>query len=110
MEPQRHEPATPAADRKVRIVGQTPDLRVAEYVLEPGERLPWHHHSEATGRFHCLEGMVGVELRGPERQLLLHPGETCTVQPGTVHRSGNAAEGVSRYLLPGRRALRFRQG
>ncbi len=31
--------------------------------------------------------------------MLLHPGKTCVVSPGVVHRSSNAADGVSRYLL-----------
>lgn len=74
-------------------------LRVVEYVLQPRETLPWHHHSEVTDRFYCLEGLVGVDLRTPAQNLLLHPGESCTVAPGIVHRSGNAAAGISRYLL-----------
>ncbi len=98
MDEIRHEPAA-AADGKTRIVVQTPDVRVVEYVLQPGDSLSWHHHSEVTDRFYCLEGLIGVELQDPVQQLLLRPGEACTVPPGVVHRSGNAAESVSRYLL-----------
>jgi quercetin dioxygenase-like cupin family protein len=100
MDPQQHESTEPpAADGKTRIVAQTPGLRVAEYVLQSGDALPWHHHSEVTDRFYCLEGLIDVELRAPAQKMLLRPGETCVVSPGTVHRSSNAADGVSRYLL-----------
>lgn len=100
MEQNRHEPApAPAVDGKTRTIVQTPDLRVVEYVLQPGDSLSWHHHSEVTDLFYCLEGGISVEFRDPARKLLLRPGETCTVPPKAVHRSGNAAGGVSRYLL-----------
>src|ERR1039458_351733 len=96
---QRESTEPPAADGKTRIVARTPGLRVVEYVLQSGDALPWHHHTEVTDRFYCLEGLIDVELRAPAQQMLLHPGETCVVSPGIVHRSGNAAAGVSRYLL-----------
>ncbi|MGH2928184.1 MAG: cupin domain-containing protein, partial [Solirubrobacteraceae bacterium] len=65
----------------------------------PGERHSWHHHSEVTDRFYCLAGEISVDLRDPPQTELLHLGETLTVTPGTVHRAGNPASGVSRYLL-----------
>lgn len=87
------------AARETRVVAQTPELRVTEYVLAPGKIHHWHHHSQVTDRFYCLEGVISVELKTPAGRLLLHPGETCTVTPGMVHRAGNAAAEVSRYLL-----------
>ncbi len=99
MDQQPHDPSTAAADGKARVIAQAPGLRVVEYVLQPGDTLPWHHHSEVTDRFFCLAGRIEVALRVPERRLLLAPGESCAVAPGTVHRSANAAAGVSRYLL-----------
>ena len=100
MDQEQREPTeAPATDEKTRIVAQTSGLRVVEYVLRSGDVLSWHHHSEVTDRFYCLEGLLDVELRAPAQKMLLHPGETCVVSPGIVHRSGNAAAGVSRYLL-----------
>ena len=100
MSQQRQQHPSPGVtSEQTHIVAKTPDLRVVEYVLQPGEYLPWHHHSEVTDHFYCLEGAIGVELREPAQKLLLRPGESCTVPPGAVHRSGNAGEGVSRYLL-----------
>ena len=84
---------------KTHIVAQTPDLRVVEYVLQPGDSLAWHHHTEVADRFYCLEGAIEVELRDPAETRRLGPGDTFAIPPGVVHRSGNAAPGISRYLL-----------
>jgi quercetin dioxygenase-like cupin family protein len=100
MDQQQREPTVvPTAGGKPWIVAQTPGLRVVEYVLQAGDALSWHHHSEVTDRFYGLEGLIIVEVRAPTQRIRLHPGATCTVLPGTVHRTVNAATGVSRYLL-----------
>ena len=91
--------AMPAAGESVRVVMQTADVRVAEYVLQPGDGLSWHHHSEVTDCFYCLDGLISVELRDPPQKTLLRPGEAGTVPPKAVHRAVNSADGVSRYLL-----------
>jgi len=98
MERVRLEPtAAPAAGENILIIMQTADVRVAEYVLQPGDGLSWHHHSEVSDRFYCLDGLISVELRDPPQKTLLRPGEADTVPPKVVHRAANAAAGVSRY-------------
>lgn len=97
MEQIRQDSAT--ADKRARIVLQTPDVRIVEYVLNPGDLHSWHHHSEVTDRFYCLEGVIEVTLRDSAQTRRLQPGETFTIPPGVVHRAGNGAAGVSRYLL-----------
>ena len=97
MDQTAHTAAPPG--EKTRIVVPTPEVRVVEYVLAPGDSLAWHHHSEVTDRFYCLEGTIEVALRDPAETRRLHPGDTLTIPPGIVHRSANAAAGVSRYLL-----------
>ena len=100
MERNQHAATTaPAAGESIRVVMQTADVRVAEYVLQPGDGPSWHHHSEVTDRFYCLDGLIGVESRDPPQKTLLRPGEACSVPPRVVHRAVNAADGVSRYLL-----------
>lgn len=91
--------ATPAVARKPSVVAQTADVRVVEYVLAPGDNHPWHYHSEVTDNFYCLEGLIGVETREPPGKFVLRPGEKCSVPPNVVHHAGNAAGGISRYLL-----------
>lgn len=95
-----HTPQAPTSTvEKPRIVLQTPEVRVVEYVLQPGDTHAWHRHSEVTDRFYCLAGVIEVALRDPTETRRLHPGETLTIPPGVVHCAGNAADGVSRYLL-----------
>jgi quercetin dioxygenase-like cupin family protein len=98
-QPQRHPVAAPGFAGKRDIIAETPDLRIAEYALGPGEGQPWHHHSEVTDIFYCLEGRIEVDCRDPARQQTLHPGQKGSMPAGTVHRVRNAGDGTSRYLL-----------
>lgn len=88
-----------AATDKPRVVLQTPEVRVAEYVLAPGATHRWHRHSVVTDRFWCLEGTIAVDVRDPPRSERLTQGQSLTLPPGVVHRAGNPADRVSRYLL-----------
>lgn len=89
----------PGVTRNSKVVVQTADVRVVEYVLEPGERNPWHSHSQVSDRFFCLEGRIGVNNRTLSEEFLLRPGQSCEISPKTVHHVSNAGDGISRYLL-----------
>ena len=88
-----------AADPRRRVVAQTETLRVVEWTLGPGERLPWHHHTRIDDTFYCLQGTLGVDTRAPERQVVLRPGEKYVVPANVVHRPENLGEGNARFLL-----------
>jgi quercetin dioxygenase-like cupin family protein len=98
-EPQQAATATPNALQKPKIVVQTADVRVVEYTLQPGDRHPWHYHSEVSDRVYCLEGLVGIDTQTPPEKVVLKPGESCETPAKTVHHVSNAGPGVSRYLL-----------
>ncbi|HWB49229.1 MAG TPA: cupin domain-containing protein [Stellaceae bacterium] len=87
------------AARNLKLIAQTPDVRIVEYTLEPGDSHPWHRHSQVTDRIYCLEGLIGVDSREPERQFLLQPGQSCEVPVGTVHHVSNPGGDTGRYLL-----------
>lgn len=87
------------AQRNLKAIAQTSDVRIVEYTLGPGERHPWHHHTQVSDRIYCLEGLIGVDTREPEQQFRLRPGESCEVPVGTVHHVSNAGASVGRYLL-----------
>ncbi|MGC8477853.1 MAG: cupin domain-containing protein [Acetobacteraceae bacterium] len=91
--------AQASAGDKPRLVLQTADVRVVEYVMPPGTWHRWHRHSEVTDRFWCLEGTIAVEVRDPPRAERLIPGQSLTLAPGLVHRAGNPGDAVGRYLL-----------
>jgi quercetin dioxygenase-like cupin family protein len=84
---------------KPLVIVQTQDVRVAEFALAPGDGQPWHHHSAITDTFYGLEGLTGVEVREPAKQIFLRPGEKFSVPPNSVHRARNAHGATSRYLL-----------
>ena len=87
------------AERNIKVIAQTSDIRIVEYTLNPGDSHPWHHHSEVTDRIYCLEGLIGVDTKQPAHQFLLQPGQSCEVPVGTVHHVSNPGAGTGRYLL-----------
>ena len=87
------------APKTMKLVVQTADVRIVEYTLKPGDRHPWHYHSEVTDRVYCLEGLIGVETRQPAKKTVLRPGESCETPPRTVHHVSNEGDGTGRYLL-----------
>ncbi len=90
--------------QKVTTVVAGTDVRVREFVVAPGENIPWHRHSEITDWCYCLEGVVAAETRGRDGRaeasmLKLLPGQSCCIEPGIVHRLTNGSDRVCRYLL-----------
>lgn len=99
QEPRNAATADPEAKRNAKVVVQTADVRIVEYVLGPGDGHPWHYHSEVSDRVYCLEGLIGMDIQQPAKRIVLRPGESCEVPPKTVHHVSNAGDGTSRYLL-----------
>jgi quercetin dioxygenase-like cupin family protein len=90
--------------QKVSTVVAGTDVQVREFVVAPGENIPWHYHSEITDWCYCLEGVVAAETRGPGGHdevstLKLLPGQSCRTGPGIVHRLTNGGDILCRYLL-----------
>ncbi len=73
------------------------DVLVREYVLDPGESIPWHHHSQVTDRFFCLQGSVQVETRAASHHLA--QGDTVIVEPPNEHQVRNVSRETCRFLL-----------
>jgi len=65
------------AQRNLKVIAQTPDVRIVEYTLNPDGRHPWHHHTQVTDRIYCLEGLIAVDTMEPAEQFRLRPGESC---------------------------------
>ena len=88
-----------------RIVAEGIDVQVKEFLLAPGEDIPWHHHSAVFDVFYCLEGTLVVERadvftgeRGAPVRLGV--GGSFKVEPGTAHRPYNpSASERCRFLL-----------
>ena len=87
-----------------KIVAESADVQVKEFLLTPGEEVPWHHHSAVFDVFYCLAGCLTVErtdVFSGERlpDLVLRVGESAKVEPGTAHRPFNGAADPCRFLL-----------
>jgi quercetin dioxygenase-like cupin family protein len=87
-----------------RIVAEGSDVQVKEFLLVPGEEVPWHHHSVVFDVFYCLAGTLTVErtdVFSGERlpNLVLQVGDSAKVEPGTAHRPFNAADQQCRFLI-----------
>ena len=85
--------------KKVSVIAKGADVLVREYVLGPGEFIPWHHHTEVSDRYFCLDGTVVVETRAPDARHELNPGESATVTPPTAHHVSNSSDSLFRFLL-----------
>jgi quercetin dioxygenase-like cupin family protein len=80
------------------LVAEGADLRVTILILDAGEYVPWHWHSEISDDIVCLEGPMVVETRAPRHEYLLQPGQRCTVPPKTAHHVHGQDGGPCRFL------------
>jgi quercetin dioxygenase-like cupin family protein len=69
----------PGAPGKIEFVNRT--------TYQPGAELRRHYHTSQIV-FYILEGSMGVQDDGKE-QMILKPGDTLLIKPGTVHRHWN---------------------
>jgi quercetin dioxygenase-like cupin family protein len=83
----------------IHVVAKGADVLVREYTLDPGERIPWHRHSEVSDYYYGLEGIVLVETRDPSGRHEVGAGESATVIAPTVHQVSNPARQRCRFLL-----------
>ena len=85
--------------KKISVIAKGSDVLVREYVLGPGEFIPWHHHTQVTDHYYSLEGVVLIETRAPDARRELNPGESATVIPPTAHHVSNSSGKPCRFLL-----------
>lgn len=93
------QPPPPYRVRRIHIVAKGADVLVREYILDPGEAIPWHHHTRVADHYYGLEGQVVVETRNPPARHEIGVGQTATVTPPTAHHVSNAAGKPCRFLL-----------
>jgi quercetin dioxygenase-like cupin family protein len=85
--------------RNIHVVAKGSDVLVREYTMDPGEAIPWHHHSNIADYYYGLEGTVLVETRDPAARHELRAGQSATVTPGTAHHVSNPGGARCRFLL-----------
>jgi quercetin dioxygenase-like cupin family protein len=83
----------------IRVIAKGADVLVREYVLDPGEAIPWHRHSEVSDYYYGLEGTVVIETRGPAARHEVGAGQSATIAPPTIHHVSNPSARRCRFLL-----------
>ncbi|GLY50118.1 cupin [Lentzea sp. NBRC 102530] len=71
-----------------RIVGRVNDYDVRVAKVE-GEHV-WHVHDDTDEFFLVLDGELRIDLRGPDRAVVLVKGAVFTVPRGTFHKPSSA--------------------
>lgn len=85
--------------RSIHVVAKGADVLVREYTLDPGQSIPWHHHTGVTDYYYGLESQVVVETRNPSARHEVGVGRTATVTPPTAHHVSNPGTMPCRFLL-----------
>lgn len=85
--------------RRIHVVAKSADVLVREYTLDPGEAIPWHHHTGVADYYYGLEGKVVVETRNPAARHEVGAGQSATVTPPTAHHVSNPTREPCRFLL-----------
>ena len=91
--------ARPYQVKRISVIAKGADVLVREYVLGPGEFIPWHHHTQVTDHYYGLEGLLLIETQAPDTRRELNPGESATVMPPTAHHVSNPSGKPCRFLL-----------
>jgi len=82
-----------------QMIAETGGLRVQILTLDGDEEVPWHHHTEVTDTFICLDGPMIVEVKGAPEDRELNPGEILAVPPMTGHRVTPKDGGRCRFVI-----------
>ena len=85
--------------RRIHVVAKGADVLVREYTLDPGEFIPWHHHTHIADYYYALENKVVVETRNPPARHEVGVGQMATVTPPTPHYVSNPGTMPCRFLL-----------
>ena len=76
-----------------------PGFRIAEFTINPTQKIPWHCHSNIQDTFYVIEGHLQIFLRDPKEGVRLVPGETYSVRPQRPHLVTNVGETAATFLV-----------
>ena len=85
--------------RRIHVVARGADVLVREYTLDPGQRIPWHHHTNVADCYYGLEGTVVIETRKPAASHEVGSGQSASVTPLTAHHVLNPTSTQCKFLL-----------
>ena len=78
---------------------ERPGFRINELQIGTSQEVPWHYHSRVRDTFYVLEGCIRVQMRHPDFEVQLGPGETTVADVRRPHRVTNAGTGSATFLV-----------
>jgi mannose-6-phosphate isomerase-like protein (cupin superfamily) len=78
---------------------ERPGFRINELQISTSQEVPWHYHSRVRDTFYVLEGRIRVQMRNPDFEVHLGPGETTVADVRRPHRVTNAGTGSATFLV-----------
>jgi mannose-6-phosphate isomerase-like protein (cupin superfamily) len=78
---------------------ERPGFRISELQISPTQQVPWHYHTQVRDTFYVLQGRIRIQMRDPEVELYLDPGETAVAGVRRSHRVTNAGTGSAIFLV-----------
>ena len=81
------------------LIAESAGLRVQILTVGPGQCVPWHHHTNITDTFFCLDGPMVVATRDPAEEHHLEAGDSCAVPPNMPHRVVGKDDGPCRFAI-----------
>ncbi len=76
-----------------------PGFRIVEMQLGPTQTIPRHHHTRAQDTFYMLNGSIRIWMGEPDEQVILAPGQSCTISTRRPHSVENAGGTSAVFLI-----------
>ena len=91
--------AVRASVRKLEVVDERDGVKITRIILEPGEEVPWHHHTEVTDTFYPVVGPLTIETKAPDGMVEISSGNVFQTDVGQPHRVSNGSRHQVQFLL-----------
>jgi len=98
MEPGQRTGPPYEVERSVRHA-ERPGFRINELQIGATQEVPWHYHSRVRDTFYVLDGRIRVQMRAPDFEVYLGPGETTVADVRRPHRVTNAGFASATFLV-----------
>jgi quercetin dioxygenase-like cupin family protein len=87
------------AIKQTLVLAETPELRIIDLTLAPGECVPWHLHPDNDDLFIALRGTFEIREVKPDRVTVMRPLERHNVVKRTPHTAVNVSQEDCQFLI-----------
>jgi len=83
----------------LEVIDERDGVKITRIVLEPGEEVAWHRHTEVTDTFYPVVGPITIETKNPDSVSEVQTGEVFQTDIGQPHRVSNGMSHQVQFLL-----------